>query len=135
MFNNKSEQYYPTYKAADRDILLIEFEEAQKIANSQTKAYGQVANLLVAAVIAIIPFFLGQDEEKTNQILKNIQSNPLLFCLIVFLFGAFLLRYFVDLQKQITINARKVATLRTMLGLDYGAIHLTRQFGSVKWIK
>lgn len=31
----------------------------------------------------------------------------------------------MELQRQITVNARKVVTLRTLLGLDYGSIHLT----------
>jgi penicillin-binding protein 1A len=48
--DNKADQYFPTYKflPESRDALLIEFAEAQKIANSQTKIYGQVANILLA---------------------------------------------------------------------------------------
>lgn len=48
-----------------------------------------------------------------------------MFSIILIAFGGILLRYFVELQRQITINARKVVSLRTMLGLDYGSIHLT----------
>ena len=121
----KAEQYYPTYKSEHRDVLLIEFEEAQKIANGQTKVYGQVTHILLAILTLSFTFFLNQDENKLFTALEFIFSNSLLFALILFVFGAMLLRYFVDLQKQITINARKVVTLRTLLGLDYGNIQLT----------
>lgn len=123
---SKAEQYYPTYtfKPENRDVLLIEFEEAQRIANSQTKVYGQVTNILLGVVTLLIPFFFYSDNAE-NPSLNLINKNALFFSVIIFLFGALVLRYFVDLQKQITINARKVVTLRTMLGLDYGHIHLT----------
>jgi penicillin-binding protein 1A len=123
--DTKAEQYYPTYKADHRDVLLIEFEEAQKIANGQTKVYGQVTNILLAVATFAFTFLLDQDVKKTNRVLTLIFSNSILFSSVLFLFGAILLRYFVDLQIQITINARKVVTLRTLLGLDYGHIHLT----------
>lgn len=123
---SKIEQYYPTYtfESIHRDVVLLEFEEAQKIANGQTKVYGQVANILLAFVTVLIPLFFNQ-EDKTKHTFNLIRENALFFSTILFLFGALLLRYFVDLQKQITINGRKAVTLRTMLGLDYGHIHLT----------
>jgi len=123
--DSKAEQYYPTYKADNRDILLLEFEEAQKIANGQTKAYGQVTNILLAISTFTFTFFLDTDSSKSEKALSIFFSNSILFSFILFVFGAILLRYFVDLQRQITINARKVVTLRTMLGLDYGNIQLT----------
>ena len=123
--DTKAEQYYPTYKAEHRDVLLIEFEEAQKIANGQTKVYGQVTNILLAVATFAFTFLLDQDDKKSSKALTLLFSNSILFAIILFSFGAILLRYFVDLQKQITINARKVVTLRTLLGLDYGHIHLT----------
>lgn len=124
--DSKAEQYYPTYtfKPENRDVVLLEFEEAQKIANGQTKVFGQVTNILLAVVTVLIPLFFNQEKE-SNQTFSFIKENALFFSIIIFLFGALLLRYFVDLQKQITINGRKVVTLRTMLGLDYGHIHLT----------
>jgi len=124
--DSKAEQYYPTYtfKPENRDVVLLEFDEAQKIANGQTKVYGQVTNILLAVVTVLIPLFFNQDKE-TSHTFNFIKENALFFSTIIFLFGALLLRYFVDLQKQITINGRKVVTLRTMLGLDYGHIHLT----------
>lgn len=120
-----SEQYYPTYHSKNRDVLLIEFEEAQKIANGQSKVYGQVTNVLLAIATFSFTFFLNQDSQKADDAVSLFSSNALLFSLILFVIGGILLRYFVDLQKQITINARKVVTLRTLLGLDYGNIHLT----------
>lgn len=120
-----AEQYYPTYKAENRDVLLIEFEEAQKIANGQTKVYGQVTNILLAVATFAFTFLLDQNDKKSSKALTLLFSNSILISIILFAFGAILLRYFVDLQKQITINARKVVTLRTLLGLEYGHIHLT----------
>jgi penicillin-binding protein 1A len=123
--DKKAEQYYPTYKADHRDVLLIEFEEAQKIANGQTKVYGQVTNILLAVATFAFTFLLDQNDKKSSKVLTLLFSNSISFSIILFLFGAIILRYFVDLQKQITINARKVVVLRTLLGLDYGHIHLT----------
>lgn len=122
---NKAEQYFPTYKAAERDILLLEFEEANKIANNQAKVFGQMASVLLAATTVLIPLFLDNENERSGFILNAIKANSIMISVILFAFGFLLLRYFVDLQKQITINARKVVTLRVMLGLDYGSIHLT----------
>ncbi len=102
----------------------MEFEEAQKIANSQTKVYGQVTNVLLAVATLVFSIALDKDEKKEGAI-NFVNSYSILFACVLFLFGCILLRYFVDLQKQITINARKVVTLRTLLGLDYGHIHLT----------
>jgi penicillin-binding protein 1A len=66
--DSKAEQYYPTYtfKPENRDVVLLEFEEAQKIANGQTKVYGQVTNILLAVVTVLIPLFLI----KTKQIVR-----------------------------------------------------------------
>ena len=122
---NRAEQYYPTYTFKKRDVLLIEFEEAQSIANSQTKLYGQVANILIAVVTVLIPLFFETDKGKSQRVLNIINNNSILFSAIIFCFGAIILRYFVELQKQITFNARKVVTLRSLLGLDYGTIQLT----------
>lgn len=120
--DNKAEQYYPTYVSSQRDILLLEFDEANRIANTQTKIYGQVASVLIATVTIIIPLFFNSEG---SEVARSINKNGILFSAIIFVFGALVLRYFVDLQKQITINARKVVTLRILLGLDYGSIHLT----------
>lgn len=123
---NKAERFYPTYKfdIKCRDVVLIEFEEAQKIANSQTKLYGQVTNIILAIITILIPLFFNHDDDKISPI-NFFKENALFFTITIFIVGAFILRYFVDLQKQITINARKAVTLRTMLGLDYGHIHWT----------
>lgn len=121
----KAEQYYPTYRSQERDILLLEFDEAQKIANGQAKVYGQVTNILLALITFSFTFLLNQDDQSVHKALVLAVSNAILFSVILFVFGGILLRYFVDLQKQITINARKVVTLRTLLGLDYGHINLT----------
>ncbi|RKS03198.1 biosynthetic peptidoglycan transglycosylase [Flavobacterium sp. 102] len=125
--DSKAEQYYPTYnfKPENRDIVLLEFEEAQKIANGQTKVYGQVTNVLIVIITVLVPLFFSQNDDEVKENLSIIKSNSLIFSLILIAFGGILLRYFVELQRQITINAKKVVSLRTMLGLDYGNIHLT----------
>lgn len=124
---NKAEQYFPTYTFSEKskEAILIEFEEAQKIANSQTKIYGQVANILLAITTISLPFFFNQNNNKDDKSISFLNEHGFIFSVILVIFGAIILRYFVDLQKQITINARKVVTLRTILGIDYGHIHLT----------
>lgn len=89
--DSKAEQYYPTYKADHRDVLLIEFEEAQKIANGQTKVYGQVTNILLAVATFAFTFFLDQDDKKSSKALTLLFSNSILFSFILFSFGAILL--------------------------------------------
>lgn len=121
--NHKAEQYYPTYKVLNPEALLVEFEEAQKIANGQVKVYGQITSILLAILAILIPLFLGHNSIVEKSALD--EESMLISSITVFLFGAFILRYFVELQRQITINARKVVTLRTLLNLDYGSIHLT----------
>ncbi|WP_158961603.1 biosynthetic peptidoglycan transglycosylase [Myroides fluvii] len=120
--DSKGEQYFPTYKFDEksRDVLLKEFEEAQKIANTQTQAYAQVTNLILLAFAIIIPLFISKEKYSID-----IKEYSLIFVFVIFIFGAILLRYFIEVQKQIIFNARKVITLRLMLGIDYGHINLT----------
>lgn len=119
------QQYYPTYRFKERDILLIEFEEAQRIANSQTKLYGQLANLLLTIATLALTAFLQLNKTETVNIKQVLTDNMIVISLIYFLFGMLILRYFIELQRSIVINGRKVITLRTMLGLDYGHLQLT----------
>lgn len=121
----KSQQYYPTYLFEHRDIVLLEFEEAPKIANGQSKVYAQLTNILLAASTVGLSITLKDDLKETNKTLLFITTHSYILAAVFYLFGWILLRYFIDLQKQITINVRKVVTLRTMLGLDYGSIQLT----------
>ncbi len=118
----QQEQYYPTYTFDEnkRDVVLIEFEEAQKIANGQTKVYAQLTNIIIAGATILISIITSESKQ-----IEFLKENELVFGSLTLIFGAILLRYFVDIQKQITINARKVVTLRTMLGLNYGKIRLT----------
>ena len=123
--SEKAEQYYPTYQSKNRDILLLEFEEAQKIANGQAKLYGQLTNILIAVTTLAITFFFDAEENNGNKLWIFAKSHRLFFAVTFVIYGYLLIRYFIELQKQITINARKVVTLRTLLGLDYGNIQLT----------
>ncbi|EGJ99464.1 biosynthetic peptidoglycan transglycosylase [Dysgonomonas gadei] len=117
------EQFYPTYKANEKEVLLIEFEEAQRIANGQSNIYRQLTSILLGATTILIPLFFSNKEDTSFFITINQYSIQL--AILISIVGYLLLRYFVELQKTITINARKVVTLRTLLGLDYGSIQLT----------
>ncbi|SFL54066.1 Transglycosylase [Porphyromonadaceae bacterium KH3CP3RA] len=119
------EIYYPLSKIDEdkRDIALIELQNAQNLSNNQTKIYSQFANVLIAAATLLISIFLNS--ERLSLSLFSSTNNLLLFSILLFFIGIILLRYFVDLQKEITINARKVVTLRSMLGLDYSSVRLT----------
>lgn len=74
--DNKAEQYYPTYVSSQRDILLLEFDEANRIANTQTKIYGQVASVLIATVTIIIPLFFSSEG---SEVARSINKNGILF--------------------------------------------------------
>ncbi len=119
------QQYYPTYNYKERDVVLAEFEEAQKIANTQSKLYGQLANLLIAFVTVGITLLLKSSDKSTNQAIVIIKDNVIFFDVFLGIIGLVILRYFIELQRTIVINSRKVITLRRMLGLDYGHLQLT----------
>ena len=119
------QQYYPTYNYKERDIVIAEFEEAQKIANTQSKLYGQLANFLIAFVTIGITLLLKTSETSTNQAILFVKDNVLLFDMFIAAIAIVILRYFIEIQKTIVINCRKVITLRRMLGLDYGHLQLT----------
>lgn len=119
------QQYYPTYNYKKRDVVLSEFEEAQKIANTQSKLYGQLANILIAFVTIGITLLLKTSEKSTNQAILIIKDNVIIFNVFFGIIGLVILRYFIELQRSIVINSRKVITLRRMLGLEYGQLQLT----------
>ncbi|WP_293783932.1 biosynthetic peptidoglycan transglycosylase [uncultured Pedobacter sp.] len=118
------EIYYPLSKIEEgqRDIALLELQSAQNLSNSQTKLYTQFATILIGIVTVILTTVLNADKINFGHILTK---NLFFLSFLTYFICLFLLRYFVDLQTEITINARKVVTLRAMLGLDYHSIQLT----------
>lgn len=119
------QQYYPTYNFKERDVVLAEFEEAQKIANTQSKLYGQLANFLIAFVTIGVTILLKTIDSPDAEVLVLLKKNIILFDLFLALITLVILRYFIEVQRTIVINSRKVVTLRRMLGLDYGHLQLT----------
>lgn len=119
------QQYYPTYKFEDRDVVLAEFEEAQRIANTQSKLYGQLANILIAFLTVGLTLLLNSFEDTTGNFLGALKDNLILLNILFGGVALVILRYFIELQRTIVINSRKVVTLRRMLGLDYGHLQLT----------
>lgn len=115
------EQYYPTYVFEDRDVVIIELREAYKEANGQSRLYTQLSSLLLGVLALILSLM---QFEGTQPLQAAIQSRVILLSLYVSIsiIGVLLLFYFADLQKSIALNRRKVIVLRTMLGLDYGAV-------------
>jgi penicillin-binding protein 1A len=118
------EKYYPLSKIGNehRDVALQELASAQNLSNSQTKVYTQFASLLIGITTVIITTVLSADKLNFGKVLVD---NLIFVSILLYFICSFLLRYFVDLQKEITINARKVVTLRAMLGLEYHSIQLT----------
>jgi len=117
------QQYYPTYKFKDKQVVLIEFRNALDIATSQSKLYAQLTSLLVGviSVLFILVFKSGGNHFYD----EFINSYPFIISITSVLFGLFVLVYFMELQKTIILNMKKVVTLRRMLGLDYGRLQLT----------
>ncbi len=120
-----TEVYYPLSKieSRNRDIALLELENAHNASSSQSKVYTQFANVLIGFSTVILTIILNVEKFDIKHYLTDL--NLLVFSLFMYLMGIILLRYFADLQKEITINARKVVTLRSMLGLDYSSVQLT----------
>jgi penicillin-binding protein 1A len=121
----KFQQYYPTYSYENRDIVLLEFEEAQRISNSQSKLYGQLANLLLAFVTVGVTALVKSSDNSNVEVVTVVRENVFVLNFFLSLIGFIVLRYFIELQKTIVINSRKAITLRGMLGLDYGHLQLT----------
>ena len=121
----KFQQYYPTYSYKNRDIVLLEFEEAQRISNSQSKLYGQLANLLLAFVTVGVTALVKSSDNSNVEVVTVVRENVFVLNFFLSLIGFIVLRYFIELQKTIVINSRKAITLRGMLGLDYGHLQLT----------
>ncbi len=119
------QQYYPTYKFKERDVVLSEFEEAQKIANTQSKLYGQLANLLLTFVTVGVTVLIKSSDTSDIETITLVKDNIIILDCFLFIIGFVVLRYFIELQRTIVINSRKVITLRSMLGLDYGHLQLT----------
>jgi penicillin-binding protein 1A len=119
------QQHYPTYNFKERDVVLAEFDEAQRIANTQSKLYGQLANFLIAFVTIGISILLKTADTPSSEALIQLKKNIILFDIFLALITLVILRYFIELQRTIVINSRKVVTLRRMLGLDYGHLQLT----------
>lgn len=117
------QQYYPTYKFKERDVVLIEFENALNIATSQYKLYIQLTSLLFGVISVLLTLFFKFGEK--NVALDFLNNNLLFFSIIYVIFGFFILKYFMEIQRNIILNTRKVVTLRRMLGLDYGKLQLT----------
>lgn len=124
---NRSEfqQYYPTYSFKERDVVLTEFEEAQKIANTQSKLYGQLANFLIAFVTVGITLLLKTADNPNSEAISALKENILLLDIFLAIITLVILRYFIEIQRTVVINSRKVVTLRKMLGLNYGNLQLT----------
>ena len=119
------QQYYPTYSFKERDVVLTEFEEAQKISNTQSNLYGQLANFLIAFVTVGITILLKSVDNPDSEALVILKENILLFNFFLAIITLVILRYFIEIQRTIVINSRKVVTLRKLLGLDYGNLQLT----------
>ncbi len=118
-------QHYPTYRYKERDVVLREFENAQRIANTQSQLFGQLSNILLGIVAISFTLFLRFYE--TNDVIKLGNFLPNYLHLIVLLYTSFsfiLLVYFTELQKTIILNVRKTIILRKILGLDYGSLQL-----------
>jgi len=120
----KLDQYYPTYNFKKRDIVLKEFESAQRVAETQSQVFGKLSNILLAAVTIFLSFVLKFNSDSGIIGFKYPITYSIYICGLYAFFGYLLLIYFVELQKTIIINVRKVVVLRKMLDLDYGSLQL-----------
>lgn len=116
------QQYYPTYGYENRDIVLKEFEDALRISNTQSQLYNQLANAFLAIITLGFTLF---SKEPNSGAVSFFSNHFFISYLFIFFICFFVLTYFIELQKTIVVNVRKVITLRRILGLDYGSLQLT----------
>lgn len=120
------QQYYPTYKYKERDILLKEYESAYRNVESQERVFLNAINIILIVVAALGSLAIG----KLNEIIKYLsklfftEEILILFIILIFFFSIFTLKYFADRQKSIIFDSRKIVVLRRMLDLDYGNLQL-----------
>jgi len=115
-------QHYPTYDVQERDVALLEFENAQKLAVGQNRILEYLISSLLAAAAIGVPLLLNLGELHTLNTVVN--GHKLFFALGYIWFSGIVLFYCAQLQKTVIINARKTVVLREVLGLDYGSFQL-----------
>lgn len=108
-----------SFKNDHRDIVLKEYESAERLANSQSKLFQQFAGVLGGIVTLLTPTLIQFTTSTSYSIVEEYVIISIIFSLSVLT-----LLYFVELQKTLIFNARKVVVLRKMLGLDYGSLLL-----------
>lgn len=120
--NASLQLYFARCKLEPREVALVELEEALRQAGNQSQLYGQLANVLLG-VATIVGSLLAATASPT---LSNLtQPQRITVSAAAFLLLGALLVFFAELQKTITLNSRKVVTLRGALGLDYTHLQLT----------
>jgi len=120
------QQYYPTYKFKERDILLKEYESAYRNVESQERIFLNAINIILIVVAALGSLAIGKLNEIIKYLSKLFFTEEILILLImlIFFFSIFTLKYFADRQKSIIFDSRKIVILRRMLDLDYGNLQL-----------
>lgn len=117
---------YPTYDFKSPDVVLKEYEFANKTLEADERLFLNAANLTVLLVAAAIPFSLSGIEKALSSLSPaiSVESALVLVFLVQILFAGVLLRYFADRHKSVVFASRKVITLRRMLGMNYGSVRL-----------
>lgn len=118
------QRYYRSYSIAHRDVAVLELESSLEVANRKSKLYGQMASAIVALIAVLATIVLGESHTSLWSQPVDMSRNGA-FLVAVFILGLLVLLYFSELQKTITLNARKAITLRGALGLDYSPLQLT----------
>lgn len=120
------QQYYPTYKFTERDILLKEYESCAANIQSQERIFLNAANLVFVVFAVLSSLAISFLNNPDNKVFSVVLSTKALVILLVITcaFSILTVRYFADRQKSIIFDSRKIVILRNMLGLDYGSQQL-----------
>jgi len=117
------QQYYPTYKFKERDILLKEYETSTRNVASQEQTFSNITNFIF--VLATILGSLTVGMLNNRNLFKSLPLEILLGLVVVIcVFSWLTLKYLSERQKSIIFDSRKIVVLRKMLGLDYGRLQL-----------
>lgn len=119
------QQYYPTYKFKNRDILLKEYENCTANIQSQERIFLNAANfiLVISAMLGSIAVSFFNNPTKFFNGALSMQTL-LILIFITCSFSWLTTRYFAERQKSIIFDSRKIVILRHMLGLYYGTQQL-----------
>lgn len=126
------QQYFPTYKIENRDIILEEYKASSNVLANEEKSFTTISRLIVFTCTLLLPILIPLSNNNiTDSISSLLFKKPDLdffvissIALFLITLSFFLLLYISRIRKNVVYAARKVIALRRILGLSFGRASL-----------